>query len=56
MGMFMEILNGKELDLEVAKEFYSCMCDNILSERKRIGGDWVIAHIAFTRNLRDHIR
>jgi hypothetical protein len=56
VGMFMEIFNGKEFDLEVAKEFYSCMCDDILSERKRIGGDWVIAFIAFTRNLRDHIR
>ena len=56
VGMFMEILNGKEFDLEVAKEFYSCKCNDILSERKRIGGDWVIADAAFTRNLRDHIR
>ena len=56
VGMFMEIMNGKQFDFEVAKEYYSCICDNILSERKRIGGDWVIAYNTFTRNLRDHIR
>lgn len=32
------------------------MCDDILSERKRIGGDWAIATIAMTREVRDHIR
>jgi len=36
--------------------FYSCMCADILRERKRIGGDWAIATVAFTRALRDHIR
>eukprot|EP00091_Calanus_sinicus_P022987 TRINITY_DN7576_c0_g1_i3.p1 TRINITY_DN7576_c0_g1~~TRINITY_DN7576_c0_g1_i3.p1 ORF type:complete len:118 (+),score=36.63 TRINITY_DN7576_c0_g1_i3:244-597(+) len=38
------------------KEFYTAMCDDILSERKRIGGDWAIAGIAMNRELRDHIR
>ena len=54
--MFMAIFNGEEYDLEIAKEFYSSMCDDILSERKRIGGDWAIAAVTLTRELRDHIR
>ena len=54
--MFMAIFNGVEYDLEDAKDFYSSMCDDILSERKRIGGDWAIAAVTLTRELRDHIR
>merc|ERR1712123_54606 len=56
---FMMILNGEELGVEEKKRFYafySCMCADILRERKRIGGDWAIATCAFTRVLRDHIR
>ena len=32
------------------------MWENILKERKRVGGDWVIAHATTTRKLRDMIR
>jgi len=56
---FEKILKGEELDEEDKQKFYAfyaCMCDDILSERKRIGGDWAIATVAFTRALRDHIR
>merc|ERR1712083_11632 len=34
---FMELMSGKEFDIENFKEYYDCMCDDILSERKRIG-------------------
>ena len=51
-----EILGGKEFEFENLKEFYGCMCDDILSERKRIGGDWAVAGVAFTREVRDFIR
>ena len=56
---FMGLMKGEELGAENTKKFfgfYSALCDDILSERKRIGGDWAIATIAFTRALRDHIR
>ena len=53
---FMELLSGKEVDIEHFKEFYTIMCDDIVRERKRIGGDWAVAGVALTRSMRDHIR
>ena len=32
------------------------MCDNILEERNRVGGDWVVAQAVPSRKLRDLIR
>jgi len=54
---FMAVFNGGKFELEgTIKEFYTCMCEDILSERRRIGGDWAVAAVALTRALRDHIR
>ena len=53
---FMELFSGKKFDIEDYREFYTIMCDDILRERKRIGGDWAVAGMAFTRSMRDHIR
>ena len=36
--------------------FYSLMCENIIKERKRLGGDWVIAQAVPTRKMRDLIK
>ena len=56
INAFREVLSGKKFNVEDFKEYYSCMCDDIISERKRIGGDWAVAGVAFTRGMRDHIR
>jgi len=53
---FMELLSGKEFDIEDYREFYTIMCEDIMRERKRIGGDWAVAGVALTRSVRDHIR
>jgi len=53
---FEAMMAGKEYDMEEAKKFYSGMCEDILRERKRIGGDFVVAAVSFARELRDHIR
>merc|ERR1711892_251463 len=56
---FMNVMNGAEFDLEGTtgiKESYTSMCEDILSERRRIGGDWAVAAVALTHGLRDHIR
>ena len=42
-----------DYDLE---NFYSVMCDNIIFERNRLGGDWVIAQAVPSRKLRDLIK
>ena len=56
MNACMEMIKGKDFEIEEFREFYSCMCEDIIRERKRIGGDWVVASVAFTRALRHHIR
>ena len=38
------------------EEFYSFLSENILQERKRVGGDWVVAQAVPTRKLRDLIQ
>ena len=53
---FMAMYKGEAFPSEIMKEFYTAMCNDILSERKRIGGDWAIAAVTMTREMRDHIR
>jgi len=54
--MFEAMFKGEDYDKDILKKFYCGMCEDILRERTRIGGDWAIAGVAFTRELRDHIR
>ena len=44
------------LFIEKNKELFNIMCEDIMRERKRIGGDWVVAGTALTQSMRDHIR
>merc|ERR1712013_491879 len=52
---FMEFFSGREFNIEDYKEFYTIMCEDIMRERKRIGGDWVVAGTVLTQSMRDHI-
>jgi len=53
--VFFEISKGNA-KYEDLKEYYGIMCEDIDRERKRIGGDWVVACIAPERGLRDFCR
>jgi len=53
---FMDLFSGKEFNIEDYREFYTIMCEDIMRERKRIGGDWAVAGVALTQSMRDHIR
>ena len=55
-SLFMDLMQGKGYDKELLKKFYTLQCEDILRERNRIGGDWAIATVSFTREMRDHIR
>ena len=48
-----KVVKGEDYNLE---EFYSIMCEDILKERKRVGGDWAVAQAVPTRKLRDLIK
>jgi len=52
------LADGDGFDTEILKEVCTLMCDDIMRERRRIGGDWVIAgaHAMFSKELRDFIR
>jgi len=56
MGFFEQLMSGEDYDTETAKEYYEGMCEDIRKERERIGGDWAIAAVTFSRELRDLIR
>jgi len=47
---------GMEYDKELVKQYYTEMCKDISTQRERIGGDWAIAHVVFSREIRDMMR
>ena len=53
---FKAIMGGTTCDMKGLEEFYGAMCEDIGKERKRMGGDWVIAQAVPTRSLRDFIK
>jgi len=54
MKEWKKLMNG-DADYDLGP-FYSSMCDNITQERKRIGGDWVVAQAVPSRKMRDLIK
>ena len=56
MEFFKELLDGKGMNKEHLKAYFNALCDDILQERKRIGGDWAIAAVTLTRDVRDLVR
>lgn len=49
-------IEGNDYDIKNVEEFYSAMCADISKERKRMGGDWVIAQAVPFRSLRDMMK
>ena len=54
--MWMELLAGKEADMNLVKMYYTHMAADIGSEKKRIGGDFAIAHVILFKEIRDKMR
>ena len=53
---FIKMIGGKGHDDKTFEEFYSILCNDIKAEKKRIGGNWVVAGTVFTKALREHIK
>ena len=47
---------GQEYDRDLLLEFYRNMFEDIAKQRKRIGGDWAIAHVIFGKDVKDLMR
>jgi len=50
------LMQGKEYDKEPLLEYYRLMAADIASEKKRIGGDFAIAHVLLTADIRAEMR
>ena len=53
---FNNLMSGQPYDFKKLCDIWSVMADDILRERKRMGGDWAIVHAVPTRALRDHLK
>ena len=53
---FNNLMSGQPYDFQKLCDIWSVMADDILRERKRMGGDWAIVHAVPTRALRDHLK
>lgn len=50
------IMQGQPCNTDELKKFYTAMATDILNEKKRIGGNWAVAHMILQREVRDHLR
>ena len=44
-GGYRSLFNGEETPFSIWDDFYSAMCEEILRERQKLGGDWVINQV-----------
>ena len=59
MKTFEKLAVGQEFDeeeKELVKKLYKSMAEEILSEREKIGGNWIINHGVVNREFRDYIK
>ena len=50
------MVEGKDLDDDVIDEVFAAFCADILRERARLGGDWVVCRVLPSRRIRDLVR
>ena len=55
-NIFGDIMAGNEYDKEIFNQFYQHMGEDIKREKERIGGDFAVAHVVVTREVRDVLR
>ena len=53
---YKEVLKGNPVDPKVWEDFYTLLCDDILKERQKLGGSWVVGQGIYTRAAREVVR
>jgi len=53
---YKKLMEGQEAPFSIWEDFYGMMCQEILAEREKIGGDWIINQGVYTKEARDLIR
>ena len=56
MSNAIKMFRGEEYDKSKIKAYYTELCKDINAEKKRLGGDWVVAHAVPKRFYRDYIK
>jgi len=55
-AMQARLAEEKWSDFSVIESCYGAMCEDIIRERKRMGGDWAVATVLMDRQIRDFVR
>ena len=50
------LMEGKEYDKDVVMEYYTAMAQDIQKQKERIGGNWAVAHVVFSKDARKVMR
>lgn len=53
---YMEVLKGNPVDPNIWEDFYNFLCEDILKERAKLGGMWVVGQAVYTKAAREVIR
>jgi len=53
---YMEVLKGNPVDPKIWEDFYNLLCDDILKERPKLGGRWVVGQAVYSKAAREVIR
>jgi len=56
LGGYRKLLKGEKVDDKIWEDFYELLCKDILRERKKLGGNWVVTQAVYSRTARDIIR
>ena len=55
-NIWADLMAGKDYDKELFHKYYQMMAMDISKEKKRIGGNWAVAHVLLSREIRDKMR
>ena len=50
------MMQGLDFDMDKVKRFYRELTGDIRTQKERIGGHWAVAHVVFSREIRDMMR
>jgi len=53
---YTKLFKGEKVDNKVWEDFYDLLCKDVLRERAKHGGNWVVTQAVYTRAARDMIR
>ena len=54
--MWGPLLAGEEYDKQTLAEYFAELSRDIAAQKKRVGGDWAVATVVFSREIRDMMR